>query len=170
MPGLIFWQPENLEQGEYELTVFDVGMGTSILIRTSHHSLVYDFGSGRSNGFSAADWGLLPYLRRQAIEMPDLFIVSHVDQDHSGGFQSFLGSYQPTRLLSGTAEDLRRRFALTHRVRSCHGYNDWRWDGIQFRFLSLSLPRDNNTNNRSCILKIDGYQRPLFPGYIESKQ
>ncbi len=167
---LLYWQPEKLKPGEYELTVFDVGMGTSVLVRTRNYSLVYDFGPGNSNGYSAADWGLTPYLQQKSIEIPDLLVVSHVDQDHSGGFRSYLDSYRPVRLLSGTPTELQNRFALRHRVLSCHKYGDWSWDGVRFRFLSVDPADVSKTNNRSCILKIEGYQSALLPGDIEASQ
>ncbi len=163
--------PVRLEHGDYELTVLDVGMGTSVLLRTRHHSLVYDFGPGKPGVFSAAEQALLPLMRRHAIDAPDLLIVSHVDQDHSGGLDSFIGRYQQQRLVSGTPEKLEERFALGHRVRSCHGYPDWRWDGVSFRFLTTAnLSSDSPTNNRSCVLLIGGRHKALIPGDIESSQ
>jgi competence protein ComEC len=167
---LVFWQPEKLEWGDYEVTAFEVGMGTSILVRTRNHSLVYDFGPGNSNGYSAADQALIPYLQRNSIEMPDLLVVSHVDQDHSGGFRSYLDSYQPNKLLSGTPVELRKRFALGHRVLSCHEQSDWSWDGIRFRFLNVASAVVGSTNNRSCILKVEGHQVALLPGDIDVDQ
>ncbi len=165
------WQVPRLEQGDYQVTIFDVGMGTSLMLQTRHHSLIYDFGPGRESGFSAADWGLLPFMRKRGIDMPDLLIASHVDQDHSGGFRSFLGHYQPDRLLSGTPLELAARFKLAHRVRSCHHYPDWRWDGVSLRFLSVaSMGADASTNNRSCVLLITGHQRTLITGDIEAEQ
>jgi len=167
----LVWQAPRLGQGEYEVTVFDVGMGTSLMLRTRHHSLVYDFGPGNERGFSAADWGLLPFMKTTGIDLPDLLIASHVDQDHSGGFRSFLGYYRPHRLLSGTPLELAARFELNHRVRSCHDYPDWRWDGVWFRFLSVaSTAVDASTNNRSCVLQISGHQRTLIAGDIEAEQ
>jgi competence protein ComEC len=103
--------------------------------------------------------------------MPDLLIASHVDQDHSGGLRSFLGNYQPERLVSGTPDELAERFRLGHRVRSCHHYPDWRWDGVSFRFLSVaSTGAKASTNNRSCVLQVSGYQRTLIAGDIEAEQ
>jgi competence protein ComEC len=167
----LIWQAPRLEQAEYQVTVFDVGMGTSLMLQTRHHSLVYDFGPGNERGFSAADWGLLPLMKKTAIDMPDLLIVSHVDQDHSGGFRSFLGNYQPGRLVSGTPAELAARFRLGHRVRSCHHYPGWRWDGVSFRFLSVaSSGAQGSTNNRSCVLQISGHQRTLIAGDIEAEQ
>jgi competence protein ComEC len=85
---LASWHPARLKHGAYEIIVLDVGMGTSVLLRTRYHSLVYNFGPARPGVFSAADWALLPMMRRHAIEAPDLMIVSHVDQDHSGENQA----------------------------------------------------------------------------------
>ncbi len=137
--SLLCWLPPRLEQGEFELRVLDVGMGSSMLLRTRHHSLVYDFGPGRKQAYSAADQVLIPVMRRLGIEAPDLLIVSHVDQDHSGGLHSFTGHYQPAQLLSGTPQELQTRFLLPHRVRSCHDFPPWRWDGVLFRFLDIGV-------------------------------
>ena len=166
LSSLLIWQPARPKHGDFELIVFDVGMGTSILLRTRHHSLVYDFGPGKAAVFSAADWGLLPAMRARAITWPDLAIVSHVDQDHSGGLHRIIGDLPAARLVSGTPRELQSRFGLEQQVRSCHGYPDWRWDGVEFSFLA-SAGDWRNTNNRSCVLLIDGRHRVLLPGDIE---
>jgi len=167
---LFAWRPARLDQGEYQLTVLDVGMGTSLLLRTRHHSLVYDFGPGGSRGFNAGDAALKPLMRLAGIDTADLYIASHVDQDHSGGLYSFLGKYPPARLLSGTPRELQAKYKLSHRVRSCHRYPDWRWDGVGFRFLHTESPPGSSTNNRSCVLQVIGHQRALLPGDIEIEQ
>ena len=163
------WQPVRLGRGEFELLTLDVGMGSSLLLRTRHHSLVYDFGPGRKQRFSAADRALLPVMQDLGIDQADLLIVSHVDQDHSGGFYSFIDDYQPSQLLSGTPVELATRFELAHRVKSCHDYPDWQWDGVRFRFLDTSAV-DDSTNNRSCVLQIIGHHRMLLAGDIEAPQ
>ena len=164
---LLSWQPTRPEHGTFELLVFDVGMGTSILLTTRHHSLVYDFGPGRADVYSAADWALLPAMRNRAIDSPELGIVSHVDQDHSGGLHGLLDDYPHLTLLSGTPAELKSRIKTGHRVRSCHQYPDWSWDGIEFHFLP-SAKSWKGTNNRSCVLMISGHHRVLLPGDIES--
>lgn len=164
---LLIWQPARPDRGAFEVLIFDVGMGTSILVNTRHHSLVYDFGPGKDGVYSAADWALLPALRARAIEWPDLAIVSHVDQDHSGGLYRFAGALPLATLLSGTPLDLKSRFELRHRPRSCHQYPDWSWDGIEFSFLA-SAGTWRGSNNRSCVLMIKGSHRVLLPGDIES--
>ncbi|MDH3388008.1 MAG: DNA internalization-related competence protein ComEC/Rec2 [Gammaproteobacteria bacterium] len=164
---LVYWQPARLERGEFELVVLDVGMGTSILVRTRHYSLVYDFGPGKPGIYSAAEWALWPVMNRLALRIPDLAVVSHVDQDHSGGLHSVLDRYPELRLLSGTPRELAARFSLERRVPSCHEYPAWRWDGVEFRFLPPGAATAS-TNNRSCVLLVDGIHRVLIPGDIES--
>ena len=166
--GLAWHQPR-LQHGAYELVVFDVGMGTALLLRTRNHSLVYDLGPGRTGGRNPVDWALMPFMLRHGIRNPDLLVISHVDQDHSGGMHSLRDVYHPPSLVSGTPEELRTRFKLQHGVRSCHEYPDWRWDGVDFSFLVADHPSaDSGSNNRSCVLRIIGEHRVLIPGDIET--
>ena len=166
----LLWQRTELEFGAYQLTVLDVGMGTSAVIQTGQHSLVYDFGPGNAQGFSSAQWVLKPYLRYQGIKDPDLLIISHVDQDHSGGFYSYLANHDPAKLVTGTPLEVVEKFNLARPVRSCHGYPKWRWDGVDFEFLSLPVKSTTSINNRSCVLKVSGYDSALLAGDIESEQ
>lgn len=167
----LFVETGKPDHGDFEMTVLDVGMGTSMLVRTRNHSLIYDLGPASRFGYSAADWAMLPALKLKGIGQADLIVISHVDRDHSGGFISLLDNYRRTALLSGTPDELRRRFKLDHRVRSCHRYPKWQWDGVAFEFLSTSpFNVDSSTNNRSCVLLVDGHHRVLVPGDIESSQ
>lgn len=163
---LLGWQPSRPGQGEFEMWILDVGMGTSIYIRTRNHSLVYDLGPGRPGGYSATDWALLPLLDHYRAAAPDLLVVSHADQDHSGGLHSFLESHPRTPLVSGTPRELAARFELPMAADSCHQRPAWLWDGVDFRF--FAAPAGRGTNNRSCVLMIDGFHRVLLPGDIES--
>jgi competence protein ComEC len=165
------WQRPVIEFGAYQLTVLDVGMGTSAVVQTRNHNLIYDFGPGNADGFSAAQWVLKPYLRHQGIKQTDLMIISHVDADHSGGFNSYLQNYEPSKLISGTPSELQKRFRLPSPVRSCHLYPAWRWDGVDFKFLSPSdTVNQGSSNNRSCVLKVSGVHASLLSGDIEADQ
>jgi competence protein ComEC len=165
------WQRPEIEFGAYQLTLLDVGMGTSAVIQTRNHSIVYDFGPGNAYGFSAAQWVLVPFLRQQGIEQPDLMIISHVDADHSGGFISYREDYVPARLISGTPDEIQRRFRLRSAIRSCHLYPPWYWDGVSFEFISPpATSRLKSSNNRSCVLRVSGVHTSLLTGDIEAEQ
>ena len=49
------------------MLVFDVGQGTSVLIRTSHHQLLYDTGPLYTENFDAGSGIIVPYLQSQAL-------------------------------------------------------------------------------------------------------
>ena len=167
----LFWHRPALDFGAYQLTLLDVGMGTSAVLQTRNHSLVYDFGPGNNQGYSTGLWVLKPFLRHQGIEAPDLMIISHNHKDHSGGFYSFIGSYDPARLVSGTPLEVEKKFNLSTPVRSCHDYPSWRWDGVEFEFLTADRNEAfTNSNNRSCVLRISGFHNTLLVGDIESEQ
>jgi competence protein ComEC len=137
-------------------------------VLTRNHSLVYDLGPGGRSGSRAADRALLPAILRYRGGPPDLVVVSHVDGDHSGGLPSLLDAYPGAALLSGTPRELADRFDLSAAIPSCHQHPGWRWDGVEFSFLG-ALDGDE-TNNRSCVLMIDGGRRVLLPGDIESRR
>ncbi len=170
--GLVGWRPALPAMGDFAVTVFDVGMGTAVLVRTRHHSLLYDLGPGRADGFNTADHILTPALRAYALDMPQRIVVSHVDQDHSGGLHSrAFAELSAGRLISGMPEDLRRRYALDAAVVDCHQTDAWRWDGVDFEFLAATdeIRRNGNSNSRSCVLRISGHHRLLLPGDIEAE-
>ena len=165
------WQRPEIEFGAYQLTLLDVGMGTSAVIQARNHSIVYDFEPGNAYGFSTAQWVLVPYLRQQGIEQPDLMIISHVDADHSGGFISYREHYDPTRLISGTPDEIQKGFRLRSAIRSCHLYPPWYWDGVGFEFISPpATSKLKSSNNRSCVLRVSGVHTSLLTGDIEAEQ
>lgn len=166
--ALACWRPERPAPGEFVVDVLDVGMGTSVLVRTRHHSLIYDLGPGRAGAYSAANWALLPLLERRRIAAADLLVVSHVDADHSGGLWGFMQRHRAQALVSGTPRALAARFDLDPMPRACHGYPAWRWDGIDFRFLAAAATLRRGTNDRSCVLLVAGHHRVLLPGDIEA--
>ncbi len=167
----VCWQPEGIPENGFQMTVLDVGMGTAVVVETRQHSLVYDFGPGNANGFSAGDWVVRPYLQNRGIDQPDLMIVSHVDSDHSGGFVSFLDDIDTVPVVSGTPKELAKRFELKTMMQNCHNYPAWRWDGVDFEFLTGSLKSvSKSTNNQSCVLKIRGSHSVLLSGDIEAEQ
>lgn len=168
---IIIWPKSPKSEDEVRLTVLDVGMGTSVVIQTKHHSLVYDFGPGNKKGYSLGKWVLMPYLMSQGIHGLDRVIISHADSDHLGGLYAIRSELRHGLVYSGTPDEVKSRIPELAGLLDCHSQQPWRWDGVSFEFVSASLNRSDSENNRSCVLKISlGDRHILISGDIEASQ
>jgi len=153
------------------VTVLDVGMGTAVVVETRRHVLVYDFGPGNLEGYSLGQWVVEPYLRHRGVHSVDRLVISHADQDHMGGMFALAEDYRDAWVVSGTPDLLRQKMPTLQRISSCHDLGPWRWDGVEFEFLTGINPPGASKNNRSCVLSIRlGQRHILLPGDIETSQ
>jgi competence protein ComEC len=138
--------------GDMKVTVLDVGQGLSVVVQTATHVLLYDAGPQYSAQNDAGSRIIVPFLRGEGIQKLDAFLVSHNDNDHSGGMQSvltqvpvdwFLTSFEPKLQMVG---------------KRCIAGQHWQWDDVRFEVLHPgfeSYAEDNlKDNDRSCVLKI----------------
>ncbi|MBL7000796.1 MAG: DNA internalization-related competence protein ComEC/Rec2 [Gammaproteobacteria bacterium] len=154
-----------------QLTVLDVGMGTAIVVQTAEHSLVYDFGPGNRNGYSLGEWVVMPFLRYQGLAAPDRIVISHADQDHAGGYYALQPRFKDMPVYTGTRSELSRKFPQVKQLYDCHQSASWKWDGVQFEFLTAPFAPTASENNRSCVLKIShAAGSMLIAGDIEQLQ
>jgi competence protein ComEC len=72
-------------RGGFELTALDVGQGLAVVVRTAHHTLLYDAGPAFDEGFDAGAAVVAPFLLGAGVRELDLLLVSHADNDHAGG-------------------------------------------------------------------------------------
>jgi competence protein ComEC len=138
-----------LAPGEAELTVIDVGQGLSVLVRTAHHTLLYDMGPAIPDGFDAGERVDVPALHALGVRTIDMAVVSHGDNDHAGGFPAVARAFPP-------------RLALTPDGapplpdgRACLAGQAWQWDGVRFRFLHPPRWFPYLGNNAGCVLRIE---------------
>ncbi len=73
------------KHGDVSLTLLDVGQGLSAVVRTAHHTLVYDAGPKYPTGFDAGRSIVMPYLQDIGVPNVDVLMISHGDNDHIGG-------------------------------------------------------------------------------------
>ena len=150
LAGLFLIKEPELEQHQMRMTVLDVGQGLSIVIETENHRLIYDAGARSPSGFNTGEVVVLPFLRSRGISKVDLAIVSHNDNDHSGGMHSLLNA--------GVIEDLMVSNLPSlydfPSIKLCRSGDEWRWDGVIFRILHPPKKWQSNDNNRSCVLQI----------------
>lgn len=145
---LLCW-PQSGSIDNLVLTVLDVGQGQSVVIETSSHTLVYDLGPIFPSGFNTAEAVVIPYLRSRARKHVDMLVLSHDDNDHTGGASQFVKRMEVRSTVFGQQM---QQFDIPYQ--SCHEIEPWQWDGISFRFLKPLL-KPLNDNDASCILLLE---------------
>jgi competence protein ComEC len=171
-----------------KVTFLDVGQGTSVVVETLNHRLVYDTGRRFSHRFNTGEHIIAPYLRSTGRAKLNRLIVSHSDSDHAGGLPGLLRTVSVDRVMYGefavammgetNGSVIRRNGVNDSDLRptstSCHRGQQWRWDGVDFRVLwpSSEITRlsDQKSNNHSCVLLISvGNKHVLLTGDIEKE-
>jgi competence protein ComEC len=178
--GLLAWVPLFLnapihpKAGEMWVTAFDVGQGTALLVETETHRMLYDTGPFYSIESDGGNRVILPYLKARGIRALDAVVISHNDNDHSGGALSIFGEIKVGWVSSSLALDSPIvRAAPGHR--RCLAGQQWEWDGVRFEMLYPTATgyesQKAKPNTRSCTLKISiGGQAILLPGDLEAAQ
>lgn len=154
---LLLLTPAHPDHGEARMTVFDVGQGSSILIETQKHRLLFDTGPVYSSDSDAGDRVVIPYLTSRGIDSLDTIVVSHADSDHSGGLLTLTGKLLVKTIYSSIAPDSTLAQTLPDN-RPCMDGQNWEWEGVRFEMLHPSsddyLGENNKTNELSCVLKV----------------
>ena len=147
---------------KWQLDTLDVGQGLATLIVKEGKGVLYDTGPAWQNGIgssSMAELEILPYLQREGIELETL-ILSHDDNDHSGGAKAILAAYPEIELITPS----RKNYGETHRTFCLQG-KQWQWQGLDFKILSPAQITDRAENSQSCvILFTDGQYQILLTG------
>ncbi|TXH74091.1 DNA internalization-related competence protein ComEC/Rec2 [Thiobacillus sp.] len=169
---LIFPLRTSIAPETFQVDVIDVSQGTAILIRTAAHALLYDTGPAFA-GSDAGERIVVPYLRTLGIGKLSGVIVSHDDNDHSGGLRSVLRDIPADWLLHGlptTSPLLTAAPSPSH----CHRGQHWQWDGVRFDILNPPVAAytepGRRDNDYSCVLKVSrGGQSLLITGDAERR-
>lgn len=172
LPALM-WQAPRPLPGHFELLAADVGQGSAVLVRTANHSLLYDAGPSYGPRSDAGQRVLVPLLRALG-ERLDVLVLSHRDNDHTGGAAAVLGMQPQSELL----DSIEASHPL-HRLRTprpCRAGQTWAWDGVRFEVLHPRAAADDSPgvkpNALSCVLRVqaaDGASA-LLAGDIERDQ
>lgn len=86
----LWFEDKPLQMGEWTLYVLDVGQGGAALVRTAHHTLLFDTGVRVSASNESGSRVLIPAFKALGIKKLDALVVSHSDLDHSGGLKTVL--------------------------------------------------------------------------------
>ncbi|WP_347988256.1 DNA internalization-related competence protein ComEC/Rec2 [Methylomonas sp. AM2-LC] len=149
--------------GNVRVTLLDVGQGLSVVVQTAEHALVFDTGAKFSEERDMGDAVLVPFLHRQGLTHVDTLIVSHADNDHSGGVASLQAEMSVDSMMSSAAtwaEGVGKQY--------CRAGQNWQWDQVEFTILSPPESAFASENDNSCVLKVQaGKQSYLLTGDIE---
>ncbi len=163
--ALIVFKPAAPMEGCVDVHVLDVGQGLAVLARSQNDTLLYDTGAAFRNGGSMAESVVLPFLRYQGIEMLDRVVISHGDNDHSGGLNALLQSLPISRIFLGETNG-----QLASRAALCAAGEEWQESGVEYRFLYPMAGSHRAGNDASCVLSISaGDYRMLITGDIEAQ-
>lgn len=161
---LLFFNPVRPEQGEFWFTLLDVGQGLATVIQTKQHTLIYDTGAKFNDSFNTGTAIVLPYLQQQGIHKIDTLVISHADNDHSGGAKPLMQHIPVDTLLSSLP------IKNLSQAMPCHSGQSWQWDQVNFTMLHPDDDDEGSENDLSCVLKISNhFGSVLLTGDIEKK-
>jgi competence protein ComEC len=170
---LLVQAPEKPEPGQVWLTAFDVGQGMAVLIETHNRRLLFDTGSRQGSETNSGASLIAPYLRARGLARIDALVVSHLDDDHSGGVPGILKYVDIGWIATSVAFEhpmweplLATKHKSTKQI-TCQSGQRWKWDDIEFEFLhpapaekmpALSAKTEkvakNLANSKSCVLRV----------------
>ncbi len=146
--------------GEAEISVIDVGQGLSVLVRTAGHALLFDAGPASPRGLDFGEAAVVPTLHALGVNKLDTVIISHGDNDHSGGLAAVWRAFPMARVFApeGWARE---------GMGWCQRAQSWQWDGVKFRILHPPPWYPYLRNDSSCVLRVEtGGRVALLPGDI----
>ena len=163
MLPFVVYRPVTAEDGQRaSVTVLDAGQGLAVVAEIDGRVLVYDTGPA----FGDWDTGaavLLPFLRSRGIGAVDLLVVSHGDNDHSGGAGALIEAIDVREIVGGDP------LPASDRERPCRAGDHWSWGSAE---LSMLWPPGDGVlegNNASCVLVLAaGGVRVLLTGDVEA--
>lgn len=157
----VFPPREPVPHGQVDVLQLDVGQGLALILRTRHHTLLYDAGP-RSGAVDLGARVVLPSLKRLGVDALDMMLLSHADADHAGGAAAVARVLSIKRVVGGETEGLP---ALLD-TQPCISGEQWAWDGVSFEL--WQWPDAVDGNPKSCVLHVQANgERLLLTGDID---
>lgn len=158
---LIFPPRSEIPEGVADIWQLDVGQGLAILVRTRHHTLLYDAGP-RFGDNDLGERVVLPTLRKLGVDGIDLMLISHAHADHAGGARAVAQGLPVKHVLGGEPAELPNEWQAA----GCESGRRWTWNGVNFELWQWAHARESNP--KSCVLQIEASgERMLLTGDID---
>ncbi len=153
----VFPPKTSVPHGQVEVVQLDVGQGQALILRTRHHTLLYDAGP-RSGPVDLGARVVLPALQKLGVRQLDMMLLSHADADHAGGATAVARGLAIKRVVGGETEGLPAFLG----TQPCTRGERWVWDGVSFEL--WQWPDAIDGNPKSCVLQVRGQWR-TFAAY-----
>nr|WP_228259962.1 DNA internalization-related competence protein ComEC/Rec2 [Acinetobacter sp. ANC 4779] len=158
-------------KNEFELTVLDVGQGQAIFVRDQDQTMMIDTGGNYDESkFSVGKQIILPFLSVNGVSELNQLILTHLDQDHKGAYESIKADLPINTIYSN--EQL--AVANSSQFDYCHQGQKWQWnDRVKMTILSPKAEQLVNAkdekNEMSCVVYLqvtnaEPYQNFLLMG------
>ena len=140
----------------FELTVLDVGQGQAVFIREQQRSLMVDMGGNYDEEkFSVGRQIIQPFLSVNALSELDQLVLTHLDQDHSGGYFSIQHQLPIRQLYSSEKVNAPAPSQFDY----CRQGQRWQWSkSVSIEVLSPKPAQlrtaSANKNESSCVLYV----------------
>ncbi len=157
----VFPPREQVPHGRVDVLQLDVGQGQALILRTRHHTLLYDAGP-RSGAMDLGARVVVPALKKLGVGALDMMLLSHADADHAGGAAAVARALPVKRVVGGETGGLP---ALLD-TQPCSSGEQWTWDGVIFEL--WQWPDATAGNPKSCVLQVQANgERLLLTGDID---
>lgn len=132
-----------------KLVIFDVGHGLSVLLTDGRHHILYDTGYASEHS-SAFESYIYPSLQRMGVRQLDALILSHKDNDHSGGVNRIIETMPVKKLIAG--EWLNSKYS-TQPSMACRKGSELVAGSFKLQMLHPQVATVGN-NNDSCVIRV----------------
>ncbi len=160
---------EPVSGDEVQFHFIDVGQGDAALIRTAEYDVLIDAGPGSNED------DLKAYLDRHGVDDLEYAVFTHNDEDHIGGADVVLESYNVKRVIrpdyEATTKTYERMISLidaegAEKITAEPGY-EFRVGEVKFTVLA-PIDSIKDANDASVVLRVDyGETSVLFTGDAE---
>jgi len=157
-----YYQP-SVDDSRWSVHFLDVGQGNASVIVKGGHAIIIDTGKRYAKG-SAASRIIQPFIQWHKIERVDMIVVTHDDNDHSGGLLFLHQQYPAATIISNQ-----------HQVdglitRSCEHIAAMQWQGLEIMFAKAPTNYVRTNNDSSCLIRVgDSNHSVLLVGDIGKK-
>lgn len=140
------------------MTVLDVGQGLAVHVQTAGHDLLYDTGPAFRPMPTVVSASCCPTCGPRARRL-DSLVVTHQDNDHSGGAEAVLTGIPVAEVRSSLSQNHPARLIAGARHQPCVAGQTWDWDGVRFTMLHPGRAADDSPGSKSndvaCVLRVE---------------